>query len=185
MNEESFEAEGGEVVVARGLSMVGTVMVESCEAEGKPEVEMEGIEKEESFDAEGMLAVGSGSLTGGVQAVTEESCEAAETLVWVLAGVTKVVGVLVVSISKVVLRGLRGELSLVMVVLLPEDGRSMVMLRALGMEGEGREESWEARGISMVVFSGLAGEATGIIQPFPVSCLSCCSGVAGTALPRS
>lgn len=163
MNKESFEAEGGEVVVARGLCMVGTVMVESCKAESTPEVEMEGMEKEESFDAEGMLAEGSGSLTGGVQAVTEERCEADETLVLVLEGVTKVEEVSVVSISKVVLRGLRGELSVVMVVLLPKDGKSMVTLRALGMEGEGREESWEPEGISMVVFSRLAGEATGII----------------------
>lgn len=66
LNEESFEAEGGEVMVVRGLSMVGTVMVESCEAEGKSDVETEGMEKEESFDAEGMVAVGSGSLAGGV-----------------------------------------------------------------------------------------------------------------------
>lgn len=71
------------------------------------------------------------------------------------------VGVLV-SISKVVLRGLREEFSLVMVVLLPEDGKSMVTLRALGTEGEGSEEQWEVGGISMVVFSDLADETTGI-----------------------
>lgn len=34
------------------------------------------------------------------------------------------------------------------------------------MEGEGREDSWVAEGISMVVFSGRAGDTAGVIQSF-------------------
>lgn len=73
-----------------------------------------------------------------------------------------------VSISKVVLRGLllllslSGVLSVVMVAQSCKDGKSIVVLRGLDMEGEGRDESWEAEGISMVVFSGLAGEIAGM-----------------------
>lgn len=83
--------------------------------------------------------------------MTEESWEADETLALVLLGVTEAVELPVDSISKVVLRGLSGELLLVMVGQL------------LDVEGEGREESWEAEGISMVMLSGLAGEATVIV----------------------
>lgn len=72
----------------------------------------------------------------------------------------------VVSKLKVALRGICGEVSVAGAVQVCEDGKSTVMLGALAMEGEGREDSWEAEGISMVVFSGWAGDKAGIIQSF-------------------
>lgn len=58
---------------------------------------------------------------------------------------------------------------------------SNVVLRGLGV----REEGWEAEGISMVVFSGLAGEVAGIMSPFSVGCVSCCTALEGTTWKES
>lgn len=74
LSEESFEAEGGSSEAVRGLNGVGTVRVESCEAEGKFEAELVVTVKEDSLDAEGILSVVS-SLTGGVQLPIELSRE--------------------------------------------------------------------------------------------------------------
>lgn len=106
-SEESFEAEGG--------SVVGIIMVESCVADGKPELEVESMEEEENWDTDGILPVVLGNLTGGVETVKEESCEAEGRLVMACTGVSTVVEILVVSFSNVVLRSL-GGVSVVMVV---------------------------------------------------------------------
>lgn len=79
-SEESFEAEGGSLEVVRGLNGVGTVRVESCEAEGKFEEELVAT-MEESFNAEGILAVEVSSFPGGVQLAIEESREADRALI--------------------------------------------------------------------------------------------------------
>lgn len=84
-SEESFEAEGGPSEVVRGLNGVGTMRVESCEAEGKSEVELVATVKEESLDAVGILAVEVSDLPGGVQLETEESRETEKDRALILA----------------------------------------------------------------------------------------------------
>lgn len=117
-NEDSFEAEGGPLEFANNLREVGTVMVESCVADGKPELEVESMEEEEEekLDAEGKLTVELRNLTGGVEIVKEESCEAEGRLDVVCTGVSIVAGTLVVSFSNVVLRSLGGVSSALVVV---------------------------------------------------------------------